>query len=76
MMNFIPDESPWKTEFSDAKYEGFGKLPYIKLKSFDFSSMKDMGKLVYKIVFESNALQNGLFFHSLMNIINNLCDDH
>ena len=38
--------------------------------------MKDMRQLVYQIVFELNALQNSLFFYSLMNIINNLCDDH
>ena len=38
--------------------------------------MKDMTKLVYRIVFELNALQNSLLFYSLMNIINNLRDDH
>ena len=41
---------------------------YQTFKSFDFSSMKDMRKLVYQIVFELNTLQNSLFFYSLMNI--------
>ena len=41
MMNFIPNESPWKTGFSDAKYERFGKLPYIKLlKRLSFVAKK------------------------------------
>lgn len=46
------------------------------LESSDFSSMKLMRKLAYPIVFEWNASHNSLFFHSLMNRINKLCDHH
>ncbi len=34
-----------------------------------------MRKLVYRMMSESNVLQNSLCFHYLMNIINHQCDD-